>query len=381
MTSPSSPSATSQEPESPNTTYTPDQATTTTTAKSKVPRPPNAFIIYRKAWHSETVQLNPTVHNNQICKSRRCVSYLRIFTDDCLAVIIGNQWKNESQEVIDEYKRKAEEAKQQHAIANPGYQYQPRKPSEKKKRMTKNKIAKLAAKTQANGTSTVAQQALPTDFDAVAMLDKALSEVAVKQAIDVNSYRPQWVQKAPVVQREGAYLNFFAAHDTNNGLGPQLDGWNNAMPAPANAIIPTQTISTLPIVDGRYSRPPVRNVLIEEPVLTDAQWAEIMSTTPGNTTTTNGPAYNNPAPPPRPDYSMAEVERQMRLDADFENFIDFNAGDIRNMPRIVDERDNGDPQNIMGVLEAAEQGHLPPYAIDFSARPTEFELDFEHYVN
>jgi hypothetical protein len=30
-------------------------------------------------------------------------------------------------------------------MTNPGYQYQPRKPSEKKKRMTKNKLAKLAA--------------------------------------------------------------------------------------------------------------------------------------------------------------------------------------------------------------------------------------------
>lgn len=38
-------------------------------------------------------------------------------------------------------------------MANPGYQYQPRKPSEKKKRMTKNKIAKLAAKSAAAKSS------------------------------------------------------------------------------------------------------------------------------------------------------------------------------------------------------------------------------------
>ena len=43
------------------------------------------------------------------------------------------------------YHRKAAEAKYQHAMTNPGWQYQPRKPSEKKKRMTKNKLAKLAA--------------------------------------------------------------------------------------------------------------------------------------------------------------------------------------------------------------------------------------------
>jgi hypothetical protein len=43
------------------------------------------------------------------------------------------------------YHRKAAEAKLQHSINHPGWQYQPRKPSEKKKRMTKNKLAKLAA--------------------------------------------------------------------------------------------------------------------------------------------------------------------------------------------------------------------------------------------
>ena len=34
------------------------------------------------------------------------------------------------------------------AIDHPGFRYQSRKPSEKKKRMTKNKLAKLAAKSE-----------------------------------------------------------------------------------------------------------------------------------------------------------------------------------------------------------------------------------------
>ena len=38
-------------------------------ATSKVPRPPNAFIIYRKEWHSRIVEENPGLHNNQVCKS------------------------------------------------------------------------------------------------------------------------------------------------------------------------------------------------------------------------------------------------------------------------------------------------------------------------
>lgn len=35
----------------------------------KIPRPPNAFIIYRKAHHAATVAENPGLHNNDICKS------------------------------------------------------------------------------------------------------------------------------------------------------------------------------------------------------------------------------------------------------------------------------------------------------------------------
>jgi hypothetical protein len=36
-------------------------------AGSKVPRPPNAFIIYRKEWHPKVVAQNPGLHNNDIC--------------------------------------------------------------------------------------------------------------------------------------------------------------------------------------------------------------------------------------------------------------------------------------------------------------------------
>lgn len=35
----------------------------------KVPRPMNAFILYRKSKHKETTTMNPTLHNTQICKT------------------------------------------------------------------------------------------------------------------------------------------------------------------------------------------------------------------------------------------------------------------------------------------------------------------------
>ncbi|KAH8686051.1 high mobility group box domain-containing protein [Tricladium varicosporioides] len=88
---------------------------------NKIPRPPNAFILYRKFHHPMIVQQNPGKHNNEI------------------STIIGKMWGNESPEVIAEFKARAEQANAEHALKYPGYQYQPRKPSEKKRRMTKKK--------------------------------------------------------------------------------------------------------------------------------------------------------------------------------------------------------------------------------------------------
>jgi HMG (high mobility group) box len=91
--------------------------------KSKVPRPPNAFILYRKKHHPQLKAANPDMHNNEI------------------SVILGKQWNNESDSVKTTYRHMAEKIKRKHAEDNPGYQYAPRKPSEKKRRMTARKLA------------------------------------------------------------------------------------------------------------------------------------------------------------------------------------------------------------------------------------------------
>jgi hypothetical protein len=93
--------------------------------KSKVPRPPNAFILYRAKHHPEIVQAQPELKNIEISK------------------IIGKMWREESEAVKLEFKAMSEKIKTQHALENPGYQYAPRKPSEKKRRMTARKLAKL----------------------------------------------------------------------------------------------------------------------------------------------------------------------------------------------------------------------------------------------
>lgn len=60
-------------------------------------------------------------------------------------MLLGLQWKNEDESVRAAFKEKADEVRRKHNEKHPEYQYQPRKPSEKKKRASKAKAAKVAA--------------------------------------------------------------------------------------------------------------------------------------------------------------------------------------------------------------------------------------------
>jgi hypothetical protein len=51
-----------------------------------------------------------------------------------IAVVLGKQWKQESQHVKAHFQALAEEIKRKHAEAYPNYQYSPRKSTEKKRR-------------------------------------------------------------------------------------------------------------------------------------------------------------------------------------------------------------------------------------------------------
>ncbi|KAL8733627.1 MAG: hypothetical protein Q9166_002037 [cf. Caloplaca sp. 2 TL-2023] len=95
--------------------------------KDKVARPPNAFILYRQHHHPLVKSQNPDLHNNQI------------------SIMLGQQWQNETADVKAQFKSMAEDIKKKHLNAHPTYQYQPRKPNEKKRRMTRRKAEKLSA--------------------------------------------------------------------------------------------------------------------------------------------------------------------------------------------------------------------------------------------
>lgn len=102
---------------------------------SRIHRPPNAFILYRKAHHQAVKAAHPGIHNNQICEFLFLtpVTHINIFT----AVILGTQWQQEDAEVIAQYRAQAAQLKQEHMAKYPDYQYKPRKASEVKRRMTK----------------------------------------------------------------------------------------------------------------------------------------------------------------------------------------------------------------------------------------------------
>ncbi|KAI9374654.1 high mobility group box domain-containing protein [Aspergillus egyptiacus] len=107
---------------------------------AKIPRPPNAFILYRQHHHPRVKETYPDLTNNQICKYAVRFYYARLTND--VAVLLGKQWKAESEDVKLHFKNLAEEFKKKHAEDYPDYQYTPRKPSEKKRRATSRQSPK-----------------------------------------------------------------------------------------------------------------------------------------------------------------------------------------------------------------------------------------------
>ncbi|KAG8160435.1 hypothetical protein KVR01_009971 [Diaporthe batatas] len=100
---------------SPALVGTPPPSATTTDlicicpAPPKVPRPRNAFILYRQHHQAGVVLKYPGLANPEISK------------------IIGELWREETEEVKNYWKRLAEEEKARHQRQYPQYKYQPRR--------------------------------------------------------------------------------------------------------------------------------------------------------------------------------------------------------------------------------------------------------------
>ncbi|KAJ3489101.1 hypothetical protein NLG97_g6062 [Lecanicillium saksenae] len=83
---------------------------------AKIPRPPNAYILYRRDRHSLVKEGNRKLTNNEISQ------------------ILGKAWNAEPPSVRQHYKEMSEKIKKTLLEKHPQYQYQPRKPSERKRR-------------------------------------------------------------------------------------------------------------------------------------------------------------------------------------------------------------------------------------------------------
>ncbi|KAI8367538.1 high mobility group box domain-containing protein [Radiomyces spectabilis] len=95
---------------------TSDVATKDTTAGRKgrkardskrIPRPRNAFMLYRQAVHAKIVSNHAGLHNKDICK------------------IAGEMWRTETEEFRRAFRRAADEERLLHSSKYPGYKYQP----------------------------------------------------------------------------------------------------------------------------------------------------------------------------------------------------------------------------------------------------------------
>lgn len=99
--------------------------------------------------------------------------------------MLGEQWSRESAEVKARWKSVADDIKKKHSERFPDYQYQPRKPSEKKRRMTRRKAAALAGIAGVQDHSVAAQsQDIAT---ASTSSDLIVASASIPSTSDINT--------------------------------------------------------------------------------------------------------------------------------------------------------------------------------------------------
>ncbi|KAL1887277.1 Transcription factor SOX-17 [Ceratocystis pirilliformis] len=106
----------------------------------RVPRPPNAYILYRKDRHREVKAMNPHMDNNDICKLSPAYHY-QINADNLLARWLGERWRLETFVIRDHYQKTAADYKEMFMLTYPDYQYRPRKANQRKRRARRTVVS------------------------------------------------------------------------------------------------------------------------------------------------------------------------------------------------------------------------------------------------
>ncbi|MCJ1255863.1 hypothetical protein MMC24_003681 [Lignoscripta atroalba] len=211
------------------------------TKKAKVPRPPNAFILYRQHHHPLIKAKNPDMHNNQI------------------SIILGSQWKDEEEATRAHFRSMAEALKKKHLMEHPEYSYQPRKPSDKKRRMTRRKAAVLAD---------LSETVLLTDTTTPTTVNTSSSEsttspgteyVSDMATPDVNGFdkeedvQPAMLPKFETTQAGNIMVNIGDEDLEDQELAAMLDAYNKDIPAPSTARTRFLQSTTTPVLYAERS--------------------------------------------------------------------------------------------------------------------------------
>lgn len=97
------------------------------TTRPRIPRPPNAYILYRKERHQIVKGKRPGITNNEICEYH--VPFFWTHTDSSVAQVLGRCWNMEHPDIRTYYKKMADDIKEEHKRLYPDYQYRPLKPT------------------------------------------------------------------------------------------------------------------------------------------------------------------------------------------------------------------------------------------------------------
>lgn len=145
---------------------------------------------------------------------------------------LGRQWKNEDEDTKNFYRAKAEEVKRKHLQDHPEYQYQPRKPSEKKRRMTKRKAVALAELSQPSNlltaqTSTTSGSTIGTPISTTASQTSAASP-PVEEEVQIPDVIPDFQlssdgrllthELVPFPDQDNTFAQMIDQHNTTAGL-------------------------------------------------------------------------------------------------------------------------------------------------------------------
>jgi hypothetical protein len=117
--------------------------------------------------------------------------------------------------------------------------------------MTKNKLAKLAAKAQENNGG--GQLPLPDDFDPIAMLNEDLKKCVGNNSLQVTEFGTEYSTQPPTLGPSGSpgFVSFDAAHDSDAMLRTQLEEFN-MLHQPLPQQNPMPVAGCPPVANGEF---------------------------------------------------------------------------------------------------------------------------------